>query len=107
MEGKILTKQSAVIAQSVRETVRSGIKQDEVGIYSSSIHENDIRIILCHLFGVSVYHAYTCSLTLLFIVNNAMHHRERTQGHIARFLRPGKSRGITAEIAAKRTSPLA
>src|ERR1044072_3422857 len=72
---QVFAQYPAIVAQTIRETFGDRVQQYEGGAQGRAIHKDDLCVILCHLFGVLVYHFYTGGLAFCFIVNNGIHDR--------------------------------
>ena len=84
-----LSKQPAVISQSIRETIGSGIQQNEIRIECGCIHKNDPGKIFRAFMGDGINDAHAHGLFFIFVIDNRMNHRMRSNGKIPCFTAHG------------------
>ena len=103
--GDVLAQQPGVVAESVRESARCRVEEDESRVERGCVHEHDARVILGDSMGLRIDYADARRFSFRFVVNDGMHDGVWADGEVSGLCRPWKSGRVGTEVSTVRTSP--
>jgi len=101
MEGDVVTEDVMVVAQAVGETTGPGVQQDQIGIETGCVNEDDPGVVFGRLFGLGVDHEDAGGFAFGLIVDDGVDDAKRLEGQFACATGPGDGGGIGAKVAAE------